>query len=438
MVETSLRLRRREWQEDALGLAVLVIHHGDCVEVMSRMDAESVDAIVTDPPYALTDTKRRGGPAQKSYPYGQPRSVAERGFMGKTWDTGTVAFDPATWTEALRLLKPGGHLLAFGGTRTFHRLTCAIEDAGFEIRDCLSWLYGSGFPKSLDVSKAIDKVAGAQREDAGPNTAHHGGGTNHVYAQDEWTRKNFAAKTRLTSPATPDAEQWQGWGTALKPAWEPIVMARKPLRGTVAANVLEHGTGAINVDASRIAVEDADYARNASGDRATIGNRKRQTDYRLTAGAASDVGRWPANVVLDETTAELVDEASGELHSGFMAAGTVREGLGYHGGLGDQVRNATRGDTGGASRFFYTAKADSEERSRGMGNRNSHPTVKPVSLMSWLVRMVCPPGGTVLDPFLGSGTTAIAAIGCGFNWIGIEREAEYVEIARQRIGLFAA
>jgi site-specific DNA-methyltransferase (adenine-specific) len=410
-----------------------MIHQGDCREVMAAMAPESIDAIVTDPPYALLDHSRNDSPRTKGTgPYGRHGAT---GFMGQKWDVGDVAFNPATWEAALRVLKPGGHLLAFGGTRTFHRLTCAIEDAGFEIRDCLSWLYGSGFPKSLDVSKAIDKAAGVAREVVGSEP-------------DRWTNKgsvlNFAtdrpqAEIPITGgAATIEAKTWEGWGTALKPAWEPIIMARKPLSERhVAANVLRHGTGAINVADCRLPVEDLDYARNASGDRGHDQNQERQQDYHLTAGHAHAGGRWPANVVLDEEAADALDAQTGDLQSGFMSAGTERQGIGYHGGLGNLVSNDTRGDRGGGSRFYYTAKAGARERSLGLSGRNTHPTVKPISLMVWLVRMVTPSGGVVLDPFLGSGTTAIAAASCGFAWIGIEREAEYVAIAEQRLALFA-
>lgn len=323
----------------------VVLHLGDCVKAMAAMPAESVDAVVTDPPYGLS-------------------------FMGRTWD-GKMPGQEA-WEACQRILKPGGHLLAFGGTRTFHRLTCAIEDAGFEVRDCLSWLYGSGFPKSLDVSKAIDKAAGAERT---------------------------------------EAAEWDGWGTALKPAWEPVVVARKPLAGTVAANVLKHGTGAINVDGCRVEASPEDEAARAatrgrwrrSLQRGTVGQPGQHNalaaaqsgDTRVgTSPAELPAGRWPANVVLDEQAAEMLDEAN----------------------------------TGGPSRFFYTAKASSAERDGA-----THPTVKPHALMRWLVRLVTPLGGVVLDPFAGSGTTLLAARQEHMRAIGIEREAEYAEMAAHRL-----
>jgi site-specific DNA-methyltransferase (adenine-specific) len=284
-----------------------------------------------------------------------------------------------TWAvEALRVLKPGGHMLAFGGTRTYHRLTCAIEDAGFEIRDCLSWLYGSGFPKSLDVSKAIDKAAGAEREVVGPGRyAGRESATDlGVMNDDAW---EGGAPRTLTAPATAEAAEWEGWGTALKPAWEPIVVARKPLAGTVAANVLQHGTG---------------------------------------------------NVVLDEEAAARLDGEVGELTSG--ANPTRRDSDKFRTAYGDfegqRECHAPRGtDTGGPSRFFYTAKASSAERDGA-----THPTVKPLALMRWCVRLVTPPGGVVLDPFAGSGTTLLAARDEGFRAVGIEREPEYAAMAAER------
>jgi DNA modification methylase len=419
--------------------------HADCLDAMREMPDASIDAIVTDPPYGLA-------------------------FMGKNWDHGVpgVPF----WAEAFRVAKPGAHLVAFGGTRTYHRLACAIEDAGWEVRDCLSWLYGSGFPKSLDVSKAIDKkkddwadIAAVVRflEDARQisgvsrkQVENHFGTVNIGQAfftltpgskprvpmwnqweklktllgfsdamdaevwrlngrkgkpGDAWAEREVVGSQRgttlavapgqgmdrattdlpITAPATDAAKQWQGWGTALKPGWEPAILARKPLVGTVASNVLAHGTGAINVDGCRI-----------------------------------EGNRWPANVAFDEAAAHALDE-----------------------------------QTGGASRFFYTAKASRSERNAGCeniearpqdptreldaagGNNprnrgaaprvNSHPTVKPVALMRWLVRMVTPPKGVVLDPFCGSGTTLVAAIEEGFDCIGVEREAEYVAIIEARI-----
>ena len=378
------------------------VYAGDCIEVMRGMEAESIDAVVCDPPYGLD-------------------------FMGRAWDTGAVAFAVETWTEALRVLKPGGHLLAFGGTRTYHRLTCAIEDAGFEVRDCLSWNYGSGFPKSLDVSKAIDKAAGVEREVVGPSARHVSGKPEQRttgLAGSSTFAESVGMGAFITAPATPEAARWQGWGTALKPAWEPVVMARKPLAGTVAANVQQHGTGALNVDGCRVGGERRFNPPTRKGATVALGS------FDMCEGEGSPVeGRWPANVVLDEAAAELLDAQSGERPT---RPGPVGSGSGnpaanvpFVGGVATTVYT----DTGGASRFFYTAKASSAER----GAANTHPTVKPVALMRWLVRMVTPPGGLVLDPFAGSGTTGVAARAEGFRCVLIEREPEYLPIIAERL-----
>jgi len=359
------------WGDDAGQWAV---HHGDCLDVMPTLDAGSIDSIVSDPPYGLA-------------------------FMGKMWDHGVPGVH--FWARANRVAKPGAHLLAFGGTRTFHRLTCAIEDAGWEIRDCLSWLYGSGFPKS-----------------------HNG-----------------------------------AWGgTALKPGWEPVILARKPLIGTVAANHAAHGTGALNIDGCRVASHDgATTARTRAMVHDTAAPFGRGA---LMGGDGSPLGRWPANVALDEEAAAMLDESVGSLTSGKPVGmrGDHYDRNAY--GEWGSIPITGFGDTGGASRFFYTAKASRSEREAGLDGperdkakwssgdkspgtlqsentkrtaRNTHPTVKPVDLMRWLVRLVTPVGGLVLDPFLGSGTTGVAALEEGCRFIGIEREAEYVAIARARI-----
>jgi DNA modification methylase len=413
--------------------------HGDCLAVMPTLDAESVDAIVSDPPYGL-------------------------GFMGKQWDHGVPGVD--FWREALRVAKPGAHLVAFGGTRTYHRLACAIEDAGWEIRDCLSWLYGSGFPKSHDVSKAIDKAAGAEREVVGERILSNDIRGNSSNGKGiSGPRKNKEPFVQvITAAATDLARQWHGWGTALKPAWEPIILARKPLAGTVAANVAQYGTGGINVDGCRIEGKlDGDPNRFAKT------NGGEFVAFSKSAPVVRSEGRWPANVCLDDEAAELLDAQSGERKSSFHSGprGTRPRGMGEtgeHGG--DPMPNGpTYGDCGGASRFFYTAKASRREREAGlermpkkraamlnaMGDNppesidpvserfttspaaNVHPTVKPIALMRWLCRLVTPPGGRILDPFTGSGSTGCAAVLEGFRFVGIEREAEYVEIAEKRI-----
>jgi DNA modification methylase len=323
------------------------LYEGDCIEVMKQLLDNSVDAVITDPPYEL-------------------------GFMGKKWDSTGITYNVDMWREVLRVLKPGGRLLSFGGTRTYHRMACAIEDAGFEICDQIQWLYGSGFPKSMDIGKVIGK----------------------------------------TASATPDAQQWDGWGTALKPANEPICMARKPLsESTIVKNVLKWGTGGLNISGCRIPVKADDMSD------------------------PTDVvphGRFPANVLIDETIAAMLDAQNGISKRRHRRKGT---GKPYDGLNGDSAFKQKQpkwhdfGDPGGVSRFFYVAKASKSERGKG----NTHPTVKPIKLMRYLVRLITPPGGIVLDPFAGSGTTLIAAEQEGFNSIGIEMNPEYCDTIRRRM-----
>ena len=379
------------------------VRYGDCRDVMRSLPAYSVDAIVSDPPYGLA-------------------------FMGKEWDHGVPGVE--FWKEALRVAKPGAHLVAFGGTRTFHRLAVAIEDAGWEVRDCLSWLYGSGFPKSKNVALSIDKGEGHPNRGRAIPTA---------------SRYQNATKEHLTSnpvdtyePKTDAAKQWDGWGTALKPAWEPIVLARKPLVGTVAANVTQYGTGGINVDGCRIH-SGPSAGGNASGSSAlgqssgwnAHNNKATPIDREMASG------RWPANVCLDEDAAAMLDAQSGERKAG--VAVRHRSGGNTFGGntAKPPMPDIGYGDSGGASRFFYTAKASRREREAGCES-NGHPTVKPIALMRWLCRLVTPPGGLVLDPFNGSGSTGCAAVLEGFRYLGAELDAEYVEIARKRIAHWAA
>jgi site-specific DNA-methyltransferase (adenine-specific) len=449
------------------------------------MPDASVDSVVTDPPYLI-------------------------GFMGKAWDAADgIAGQPEVWTECLRVLKPGGHLLAFGATRTYHRMTVAIEDAGFEIRDSLHWCYGSGFPKSLDVSKAIDKAAGAEREVVGMRSTHH-----ERPITDKWDRSLNRSEpgnpfgdnplvVDITAPATDAARQWSGWGTALKPAHEPIVVARKPLSGTVAGNVLAHGTGALNIDGCRVGVTDADLAAMSGRSGARTGGQVFVGKGDGNNWEPTPAGRWPANLVLTHVAdcadvcadgcpvAEL-DGQSGTLTSGACAsrrnpdAGRTTYGT----FAGQQNVIPARGkNSGGASRFFtvtewdpiadiapfrYVAKPSKRERNAGLdglpekapsertgrkadspGLRgepslrgqtanpfsngggsptvNHHPTVKPVALMRWLVRLVTPLGGTVLDPFAGSGTTLVAAVLEGFDAIGIEMTDDYLPIIEGRV-----
>ena len=375
---------------------------GDCLEVLRTMPDASVDAVVTDPPYGLA-------------------------FMGKRWDYDVPSV--AIWAECLRVLKPGGHLLAFAGTRTQHRMAVRIEDAGFEIRDMIAWVYGSGFPKSLDVSKAIDKPAGAEREVVGSYTV---GGTaakgkhkgRAAAASDEGAAIGCTKDLSITAPATLEAQQWAGWGTALKPALEPITVARKPLTGTVAANVLEHGTGAINVDGCRVGTEQR--CNPPAGNKAG-GNSLNMSAVGMPedADGRTAAGRWPANLIHDGS-----DEVVGLFPQTAAAKSAERgERSGVNTNFGGSGGVRGHDDNGGsAARFFYTAKATRAER-QGV----THPTVKPLDLMAYLCRLVTPPGGTVLDPFMGSGTTIKAALSEGFNAIGIERDPAYFEMAQHRM-----
>jgi DNA modification methylase len=368
------------------------IIHGNCKNVLKSINENSIDSIVCDPPYALVSIGKSFGGDDAAPAKGGVYARASAGFMGKKWDTGETAFDPEFWREVLRVMKPGAHLVAFGGTRTYHRLAVAIEDAGFEIRDQIGWLYGSGFPKSHDVSKGIDKAAGAEREVVGSKIGlpgyhlnPHDGGEALGHGLSSSTYETRLKSSQITAPATDAAREWQGWGTALKPAWEPIVLARKPLIGTVAANVLAHGTGAINVDGCRVGTETL---------QAQVRGVTRMGTFEGAEGNTTPerIGRWPANVIHDGSE-QPVDI------------------------LGD------------AARFFYCAKASKADRGEG----NLHPTVKPTDLMRYLCRLVTPPGGVVLDPFMGSGSTGKAAMLEGFRFIGIEMDAQYVEIARKRV-----
>lgn len=504
------------------------VYHGDSIDTMRELPDNSVDSIVTDPPYGLSaaspqqiaDTMVAWATGDRAY------MPAGKGFMGKSWD-GFVP-PPALWDEAMRVLKPGGHLLAFAGSRTQDLMGLSIRLAGFEIRESVCWLYGSGFPKSLDVSKAIDK---ARTEDLEPAAAvakfivqhmtakgltrqdlnrevvgvEHAGGSAQQWTTvsttgavkpripqwEQWQalksllgfgdemdaevwrlngRKgkpgdNFDAREvlservtevkggswadhsatgrftvgekviRETAPATPAAQEWEGWGTALKPAFEPVVVGRKPLVGTVAQNVQRYGTGALNIDGSRIGtgegIASAGGTRRSGG---IMGGSEPLGGWSPTPGQ----GRWPANVVLDETTATLLDQQSGLLGAGSYPGrtqakpkfngSTYANGQVYDGKVDAEPR---RTDAGGASRFFYVAKAP--KRERPVVDGVAHPTVKPLALMRWLVKLVTPAGGTVLEPFAGSGATVEACLLEGFNVIAVEREAEYLPLIQARI-----
>ena len=486
---------------------------GDCRDVLKTLPDNSVDSVVTDPPYEL-------------------------GFMGKKWDNSGIAYDVTVWQECLRVLKPGGHILAFGGSRTWHRLAVAVEDAGFELRDSIAWLYGSGFPKSLDVSKAIDKSDArverrardlrftawmrstgitakqindltssnmgshyltdkeqpavptedmfgllrphlpevpedierlvfertvesknfAEREVIGQRNVP----TGHSFASERFGKTTDTKEVDETLPATSEAQTWQGWGTALKPAFEPVVVGRKPLgKGvTVAENVLQWGVGGLNIDGSRIGTAEmgGQVVRSSLGRRTSEGGE--HADF--VANVAQ--GRWPANVILDEVTAGLLDEQSGERASGGGAKGVMGGSFG-NGKDNPNRANSLYYDTGGASRFFYVAKASKRDRNEGLEElpdthpsavtgrkvgsagaqnggyagmtetprKNIHPTVKPTQLMRYLIKLVTPAGGTVLDPFTGSGSTGKAALLDGYQFVGAELTEEYLPIIEGRL-----
>jgi DNA modification methylase len=374
------------------------LYQGDCLDVLKRFAENSIDSCVCDPPYNL-------------------------GFMGKGWDINNAVFHPDIWRQVLRVLKPGGHLLAFGGTRTFHRLACAIEDAGFEVRDMVAWMYGSGFPKSHDISKAIDKAAGAEREVVGPGNRHNSKRCAVAIGDTE----SLGGVPPITAAATDAAREWQGWGTALKPALEPICLARKPFIGTIAANVLAHGTGALNLDGCRVATDGEDRSARYNGKR-PVGGETVFAANRQDKVWHAPPGRWPANVVHD---------GSEEVVSAFPNSVSVPTdpvtdpsdqnviGLGINKG---PRSGSNFDDFGSAARFFFSAKADTQER-----NGSKHPTVKPLDLMRYFVRMVTKRGGLVLDPFAGTGTTGEAAVLEGNRCCLIEREDEYIKDIERRL-----
>jgi len=370
------------------------IYHGDCLDVLRTLPDASVDAVVTDPPYGLS-------------------------FMGKRWDYDVPAVE--VWAECLRVLKPGGHLLAFAGTRTQHRMAVRIEDAGFEIRDLIAWVYGSGFPKSLDVSKAIDKAAGAEREVVCENPNHRavsGVGYEGVY------QGGNTGAAAITAPATDAARQWAGWGTALKPALEPITVARKPLAGTVAETVLAYGTGALNIDGCRVRTDDG-LGRPYGGENKVYGAYSMERGTR-TGDALT--GRWPANLIHDggPDVTDLLGEAARFFYCAKASRADRDAGC-------EDLPQRTAAET--VERAEGSAGLDSPRAGAGRtsGARNHHPTVKPTELMRYLCRLVTPPGGVVLDPFLGSGSTGRGAVLEGFRCVGIERDAEYVAVALARI-----
>lgn len=381
---------------------------GDCLVEMPKMNENSVDSIVTDPPYGLS-------------------------FMGKDWDLGIPG--TAFWKEALRVAKPGAHLLAFGGTRTHHRLAVAIEDAGWEIRDTVMWAYGSGFPKSLDISKAIDKSNGFHRGQAGAPTR-----SGESFGQEY-------ERSPKGDPITAAAAAWAGWGTGLKPAWEPIILARKPIEKglTIAENVIKWGTGGLNIDGCRVVLPKGDKTNRK------LFNHSSSTDLAVNhckvIGSITDdwkKGRFPANLIHDgsEEVTRLFPNSKSTPYSD-----TKSNNNPYHSGKSKRSLS-NYNEEGSAARFFYCAKASKSDRDEGLGqkngqlepgkqtnsfpSKNGHPTVKPTKLMAYLCRLVTPPEGLILDPFAGSGSTGKACKQEGFRFVGIEINEEYCQIARAR------
>lgn len=436
-----------------ISVAGATVFHGSNLDVLPFMADNSVDSIVTDPPYEL-------------------------GFMGKKWDSSGIAYSVELWRECLRVLKPGGHLLAFGGSRTWHRLAVAIEDAGFDVRDSIAWLYGSGFPKSHNVALGIDKKLGHENRGRAIPVA------SKFQASDvEELNKLTSNPVEEYAARTPEAEKWVGWGTALKPAFEPVVVARKPLVGTVAENVLAWGVGGLNIDASRIeAVDQEQLAKNWDRNQSTstdgVASFVSQSGVDLREYAPTS-GRWPANVAFDEYTAGLLDEQGGVTigkigmkknpsRSQVFTQNKTDSAAGmFTGRYGGSVIDSGITDSGGASRFFYVSKASKRDRNEGLDGlqikqtvgggggigdylddvnsasgkygsekapaQNFHPTVKPTDLMRYLIKLVTPPNGIVLDPFTGSGSTGKAALLDGFQFIGIELTEDYLPIIQGRL-----
>jgi site-specific DNA-methyltransferase (adenine-specific) len=400
------------------------IINADCIQAMKEMAENSIDAIVTDPPYEL-------------------------GFMGKSWDSTGIAFNVEVWQQALRVLKPGGHLIAFSGSRTYHRMAVAIEDAGFQIRDQIMWVYGSGFPKSHNIAKGIDKATGFQGEVIGTEKIDIGmqGGSMHAGRETNVVERQVLELSN-------EAKQWEGWGTALKPAHEPMVLARKPLEGTVANNVLTYGVGGLNIEGSRVGNEDT----RSPASKTALGMMNDDSWQAQEVMAGSANGRFPANFIhdgSDEVVALFPETSAGNRpairNKGFWADKPA------------QALNQEKLEGGSAARFFYCAKASKHDRNEGLDgfevkrkvfmatkngtgepskglerftttpSANHHPTVKPTDLMRYLCKLVTPPKGIVLDPFMGSGSTGKGAVLEGFKFIGIEQSAEYCEIAKARI-----
>lgn len=428
---------------------------GDNILSLKKLPENSIDSIVTDPPYGLS-------------------------FMNKKWDYDVPSVE--FWKEVYRVLKPGGHVLSFGGTRTYHRMVVNMEDAGFEIRDQIMWIYGSGFPKSLNIGKAFDKKEGNEREVVGKlENYQNKNGVNAVFSTEKVIEEN---RDRIDLDITKGTSQYEGWGTALKPANEPICLARKPLsEKTIVDNVIKWGTGGINIDGCRIGYENGSHPKDLYGDSyMKSGNGKADGELQSISGNdrngvyVNDEGRFPANILFDEEAAQVLDEQSGVLIASYATKNSTGGGVV---GMKMNITNMTKSypnDKGGASRFFYVAKVSKKERNLGLDNfeevtdgakggglnricnkcsakqlkpcdcknnswitppmKNTHPTLKPINLMTYLCRLITPPGGIVLDPFMGSGSTGIAACLEGFRFVGMELDEEYFKIAKARVNNF--
>jgi site-specific DNA-methyltransferase (adenine-specific) len=471
---------------------------GDCAQRLAELEADSIDAIVTDPPYGLSDPPDIAVVLRAWLDGGEAALGARVGFMGAEWDAFVPG--PAMWAEAYRVLKPGGHALVFAGTRTMDLMSMALRLAGFEVRDCMMWLYGQGFPKGLNIGKAIDKAAGAERDEklvptkAG-NAERRGEGEQGATYGD-----SHGGFRKVGDPVTPEAQKWEGWNTGLKPGWEPIIVCRKPpLRSGIVPTVLEYGTGALNIDGCRIA---GDVPQVTQGRESVFFDRFKPEDERRSKEAQQsqphDAGRWPANVVLSHTDAcellgtravkadsfypaergeggistgghagqegltearpdtetvenwncadgcpvAMLDEQTGELGPGWFPgerAASNRNVYGDHSADFDSGHAEFDTTAGGGSRFFYCSKSSRADRDQGLRqDDNPHPTVKPLDLMRWLVRLVTQPEGKVLDPFAGSGTTGMAALLEGFDFVGCEQDERFAEVARRRLGWAAS
>lgn len=454
---------------------LLNIIHGDCLEKLKELEQNSVDSLVTDPPYGLSKEPDIAE-VMLHWCGGTPYAHKNRGFMGKSWDNFVPG--PEYWHACYRVMKPGSHGLVFAGARTQDLMSIALRFAGFEIRETIMWFYGSGFPKSHNISKAIDKTAGAERKVIGKYHYPDGSVDRSIISCDESRtvlgKGHKGGSIDITTPATSETKRWSGWGTALKPAYEPIILIRKPLsEKTIAANVLKWNCGAINIDASRIGTNDnlngGTYAKSTTVNgvsQSMAGPLKNAIGKLFT----QPQGRFPANllfscVCLSETHEENCPVAELDRQSGVLKPGgqkrSNRECKGINTHFGSKIESQVKHtDSGGASRFFYVAKASKRERNLGCEgledkesgikngsgrgfsevdpyriilNRNNHPTVKPQKLMSYLIKLITPEKGIILDPFLGSGSTGVAAKSLGFSFIGIEQDSEYIKIAKTRL-----